>query len=138
MLFALLIGAFVWYERRAEAPLTATAGTFSCTVTSITDGDTFRCSDGTRVRLSGIAARERDGTCRPGHPCPGASAAAATQALGRLALGRTVTCEADGESYGRVTAWCSDPAGIQLNCAMVEGKYAARWTRHDPYGRLCR
>lgn len=114
------------------------SGAFACTVASVTDGDTLRCADGTRVRLSAIAARESDGTCRPGHPCPDASGAAATQALERLALGRTITCEADGESYNRITAWCSVPSGIQLNCAMVEGGYAARWTRHDPYGRLCR
>src|SRR3546814_5385241 len=49
------------------------AGAFACTVASITDGDTFRCSelgdDGRqiRVRLSGVAARERDGSCSPGH-----------------------------------------------------------------------
>src|SRR3546814_18347466 len=63
------------------------AGAFACTVASITDGDTFRCSelgdDGRqiRVRLSGVAARERDGSCSPGHPCSAASAEAATAEL---------------------------------------------------------
>lgn len=136
-LLALLSATFVWYEQSSGVPAASVGATFSCTVASVTDGDTFRCSDGTRVRLSAIAARERDGTCRPGHPCPAASAASATEALERLALGRTISCEADGESYGRITAWCSDAAGTQLNCAMVSGGYAERWAKHDPYGRLC-
>lgn len=112
-------------------------GIFTCTVRSVTDGDTFRCTDGTRVRLSAIAARESDGSCRPGHPCPTTSATIAKSALERLALGQTLTCEADGTSYNRVTAWCSDARGQQINCAMVNGGYAARWDRYDPTGRLC-
>lgn len=41
-----------------SAPLMA--ADFTCNVASITDGDTLRCSDGTRVRRHAIAARERD------------------------------------------------------------------------------
>jgi len=139
----ILIAALLAFYKHLTAPgpaeigAVANGGTFACTVASVSDGDTLRCADGTRVRLSAIAARESDGSCRPGHPCPSATAAAAKAALERLALGQTLSCEANGSSYDRVTAWCRNAAGTQLNCAMVEGGYAARWKRFDPEGQLC-
>jgi endonuclease YncB( thermonuclease family) len=54
-----------------------------------------------------------------------------------MASGQTLTCEANGKSYDRVTAWCRTPAGLQLNCAMVRGGYALRWDKFDPQGKLC-
>src|SRR3546814_16599673 len=60
------------------------AGAFACTVASITDGDTFRCSalgdDGRqlRVRLPGVPATERGVSCPPARPCSAASAEAAS------------------------------------------------------------
>lgn len=90
-------------SRRATATDDRMAGkavadpkTFTCTVASITDGDTFRCfeleRDGKqiRVRLSGVAAREKSGGCTEGHPCPEAPAEAATAAIEALALGRSL------------------------------------------------
>lgn len=109
---------------------------FTCTVASITDGDTLRCveegSDGRaiRVRVSGIAARERDGSCSAGHPCPNASAEASTGALERLAAGETLSCRAVGPNYGRVAAFCANSSGVDLSCAMVQGGYAAKWDRY--------
>jgi len=60
----------------ASAAATAPAGeTFTCTPTRVWDGDgPIWCAEGPRIRLSGIAAREMDGTCRPNHPCPRATA----------------------------------------------------------------
>ena len=113
------------------------ADTFPCTVTSVTYGDTFRCSNGTKVRLSAIAARENDNSCRPGHPCPATSATEARRALEGLALRQTLVCEPDGKSHDRITAWCKNEAGIELNCAMVRGGYAVRWAKFDREGRLC-
>src|SRR5688500_10052947 len=78
---------------QAVAASFAASASFPCTVASITDGDTFRCAETDaggrqlRIRLSGVAARETDGTCRAGHPCPEASAEAATAELDRLASG---------------------------------------------------
>lgn len=119
--------------------LTATVGTFRCTVTGVHDGDgPIYCAEGPKIRLQAIAARETDETCRPGHPCPAASGAAATAALRRLALGKVLRCEATGTSYSRVTAWCSTAKGVELNCAMVRGGTVAYWRRYDPQGRLCR
>ena len=41
-------------RRRATPP----KSTFACTVQYVTDGDTFRCSSGTRIRLSSIDTPE--------------------------------------------------------------------------------
>lgn len=134
-----------WEEIAGTAPAGETgtgkapaAGGFECHVTSVYDGDgPIHCSEGPKIRLSAIAAREMDGSCRPGHPCPSASAQDAKAALERLALGQTLRCEQNGTSYDRVTAWCWRPDGTQINCAMVKGGYAARWERYDADGRLC-
>jgi endonuclease YncB( thermonuclease family) len=131
-------------EEHAGQPMASTErqrvgfdGGLICTVASITDGDTLRCaetgSDGKqiRIRLSGVAARERDGTCSAGHPCPEGSAEAATAELERLATGEVLICREVGRTYGRVAAFClrrSD--GLDLSCAMVASGTAARWDRH--------
>jgi endonuclease YncB( thermonuclease family) len=109
---------------------------FTCTVESVTDGDTFRCqqTDASgrqiRVRLSGVAARETDGTCKPGHPCPDASAEAATAQLSGLALGSSLKCRKVGETYGRVAAFCERHDGVDLSCAMVESGTVLKWRRY--------
>lgn len=116
---------------------TVTADTFVCDVSSITDGDTLRCRDGTRIRLHAISARETDETCSPGHPCPGASAAAATAELTRLAAGRQLNCERVGRSYNRVTAICADESGLEINCAMVRSGTALLWDRFNAQRAIC-
>lgn len=113
-------------------------GDLTCIVASITDGDTLRCRDGTRVRLHAVAARERDGSCSPGHPCPSASAQAATNELRRLAEGKTLRCHSTGESYDRITAICWTPEGTEINCAMVRSGVALIWDRFNRESRLCR
>ena len=116
---------------------------FACTVASVHDGDgPIHCrevdADGRtiRIRLSGIAAREMDGSCRPGHPCPAASAEAARDSLRRLAQGQQLTCHYVGRSYGRAVAWCSRADGVDLSCAQIRAGVALRWERFDPEGRL--
>jgi endonuclease YncB( thermonuclease family) len=109
--------------------------TFTCTVASITDGDTFRCAETEasgkqiRVRLSGVAAREKDGTCSTGHPCPDATAEAATATLRRLALGRELTCRQVGTTYDRRAAFCR-VGRVDLSCAMVASGTVAKWPKH--------
>lgn len=129
----------------APAADSASAQTFSCTVTKVHDGDgpiwcAERAADGKpiKIRLTAVAARELDGTCSPGHPCPSASAQEAQQALWRLAQGQKLTCEATGTSYSRVTAWCWRPDGVELNCAMVRSGTALRWEKFDRQRRMCR
>ena len=113
------------------------AKSFSCAVRYVNDGDTFRCSDGTRVRLSAIDAPEMPGSCRPGRACAPGNPHAAKAALERLIGGRTLRCEPGGASYNRVVAWCS-AAGRDLSCAMVRAGHAVRLPQFDRAGRMCR
>jgi endonuclease YncB( thermonuclease family) len=117
-----------------------------CTAVSVWDGDgPVACREGWRLRLHGIAARELDGTCRKGHPCPTASGVAARTALvallggeaGRAPTGHVLLrrparlrCIITGGSYGRLTAWCTLPDGRDLSCAMIASGTALRWARH--------
>lgn len=111
----------------------------TCTVVRVHDGDgPIWCAEGPRIRLTAIAARELDESCNPHHPCPAASGASAKAALTKLAMGKVLQCEPTGRSYGRTTAWCWRPDGVELNCAMVQGGWAARWDRYDPDRRMCR
>lgn len=110
---------------------------FSCDVAYVNDGDTLRCEDGTRVRLHAIAARESDGSCSPGHPCPSASAATSKAALERL-VGRRINCIQTGTSYRRVTAICRNASGVEINCAMVERGAALVWDRFNRQRAICR
>ncbi len=114
------------------------AGVFRCRVSYVNDGDTLRCADGTRVRLHAVAARESDGTCSPGHPCPQASAGAATAQLRSLVSGQTITCQKTGVSYERVTAICHNELGVEVNCAMVESGAALVWPRFHQQRPICR
>lgn len=116
----------------------ASRGTLSCTVAYINDGDTLRCQDGTRIRLHAVAARESDGSCSTGHPCPAASAEAATSELRRLAGGKTITCKPTGTSYDRVTAICWTPSGEEINCALIQSGVALIWERFHREQPLCR
>lgn len=113
------------------------ASSFECRVSSITDGDTLRCSDGTRVRLHAVAARESDETCRPGHPCPSASGAAATAMLVTLASGQTLQCEQTGTTYNRVAAICRNEANTEINCAMIKSGTAVIWPRYNAEHSIC-
>lgn len=103
---------------------------FACAVRAVTDGDTLRCRDGTRVRLAGIDAPELPGHCRRGRACAPGDPYAARRELQRLVAGRTITCRATGMSYGRVTAWCRTLGGVDLSCAMVASGRAVRWARY--------
>jgi len=111
---------------------------FDCQVAYVNDGDTLRCTDGTRVRLHAVAARETDETCTPGHPCPAASAAAARAVLQDLAGGKRITCLQTGTSYKRKAAICWTPSGQEINCAMVRSGTALRWEKFDRQVRICR
>lgn len=123
-----------WFLFQKASPV-ASGLEFICTVSSITDGDTFRCGEGTRIRLSGVAARETDGSCSPGHPCPEASAEAATSALRGIAAGQVLTCRSVGETYGRVAAFCKRQDGVDLSCAMIDTRTVEKWSRYWGFHR---
>src|SRR5690606_20505873 len=90
--------------------------TFECTPTRVWDGDgPIWCAEGPRIRLSGIAAREIDGTCRSNQPCPKEqSRDALARLVGQprgtspqghvLVTGPTMTCRSVGSGGGNRTA----------------------------------
>ena len=121
----------------ALTAVVASGQAFICTPTAVYDGDgPIWCAEGPRIRLSGIAAREMDGTCRTNQPCPNAAAEQSRDALvqlvgkpiGRkpeghvLVKGPTMRCLSEGNGVGkRTAAWCVSPVGGDLSCAMVRG-----------------
>ena len=121
-------------RQKAQAPRAAPAGLFTCSVATITDGDTLRCTDGTRVRLAGIDAPEIS-PCAPGRKCVSGDGTASRRSLAGLAHARTLRCEAVGTSYKRIVAFCS--AGeLDLSCAQVRAGQAV--TRYSEKARVCR
>lgn len=128
------------------AAIVPAGDTFACTPIRVWDGDgPIWCAEGPRIRLSGVAAREADESCRNGQPCPAASAEAARDALVRLVgrstgrsgeghvlvAGPIMQCRSDGSAGGnRTAAWCVSPIGGDLSCAMVRGGWALRWERY--------
>lgn len=127
--------------------LTIAAGiAFMCTPIAVYDGDgPVWCEEGPRLRLSGIAAREMDGSCRQGHPCPDAAPERARDALvallggarGTLSTGhirvqaQPMRCRSTGEARGnRTGAWCTLADGRDLSCAMIATGTVARWDRY--------
>lgn len=142
----------VWHRRPMltallllTVPIVPAGESFACTPVAVWDGDgPVWCEEGPRIRLAGIAAREIDGTCRRGHPCPDASGEAARDALARLlgepgGIGRyghrlvdgpTMRCRSTGSAEGtRTGAWCLSPVGGDISCAMVRSGMAKRWRR---------
>lgn len=119
---------------------------FTCTPTAVWDGDgPIWCAEGPRVRLAGIAAREIDGTCKSGHPCPAASGLASRHHLvgllggarGTLTTGHVrvkfpaMSCRSRGGAGGsRTAAWCVTASGVDLNCAMMRSGKVARWNHY--------
>lgn len=136
----------------AAATVVPAGASFACTPVAVYDGDgPIWCAEGPRIRLSGIAAREMDGTCRPNQPCPTPSAADARDALvrlldggrGRLRTGHVVVrgpvlrCVSHGSGRGtRTAALCSTPGIGDLSCAMVRSGTVLRWHRYGG-DRLC-
>lgn len=126
---------------------------FACTPIAVYDGDgPIWCKEGPKIRLAGIAAREMDGSCRPGHPCPAAGPLQARDALVNLLGGPRGTlptrhvivrapamrCTSHGNAKGqRTAALCSAPRVGDISCAMVKTRTVARWVRYGG-DQLCR
>lgn len=118
----------MWAPSAMIAQVVPAGQSFACTPTRVWDGDgPIWCSEGPRIRLAGIAAREIDGTCRTNQPCPRATATDARdhlvslvgRAIGRsaeghiLVRGARLTCLSDGDGSGsRTAAWCRTAAGM--------------------------
>nr|WP_238474161.1 hypothetical protein [Altericroceibacterium spongiae] len=109
---------------------------------AVWDGDgALWCREGPKIRLEGIAAREMDGSCRPGQPCPAASAEEARDALvdllggpkGKWKTGHIIVrypsmqCQNLGQSYDRIVARCKLKDGRDLSQAMLDTRTVLRW-----------
>ena len=119
---------------------------FTCTPTAVWDGDgPIWCAEGPHIRLSGVAAREMDGSCRAGHPCPDADPVASRDYLVRLlgspqgrnrtghilVRGPALICVSRGGAGGnRTAAFCTSPQSGDLSCAMLRSGKAARWNKY--------
>lgn len=124
----------------------ASGQSFTCTPVRVWDGDgPIWCEEGPRVRLSGIAAREIDGSCSKGHPCPDMDGKQARDVLvglvGRptgtssqghiLVKGPPLRCRSEGGAGGnRTAAWCTSPVHGDLSCAMIARGAALKWDRY--------
>jgi endonuclease YncB( thermonuclease family) len=101
-----------------------------CIVDRVIDADTLSCAGGRRVRLGGINAREKDGACRPGAPCPAMRDAQARPIVERLILRKRLTCQPVDMSYRRVVAACQLPDGRDLSCALARTGAVVWWPRY--------
>lgn len=103
----------------ASACAQAQPSRVACTVRTVSDGDTIRCSTGTRVRLLLIDAPERD-------QAPfGQQARAALLAL--APVGSVVYLEYDiqpRDQFGRTLAYVFDARGGMINDAIVRAGWA--------------
>ncbi|MBB3346020.1 thermonuclease family protein [Sphingomonas sp. BK069] len=116
---------------------------FRCTPVRVWDGDgPIWCAEGPRLRIADIAARELDGSCRRGHPCPKASGIEARDALVELlggsrgttrdghviVAGPPMQCRSRGpDRYRRTVAACSMADDRDLGHSMVMRKVAVTW-----------
>lgn len=107
---------------------------FLCLVASVTDGDTFRCSDHRAVRLAGIDAPEIH-RCPRTRQCTPGDGQASKRALTELIQGKNLTCQSLGYSYARILATCrmgnTDPSCSQVRNGYAVLRYSEKW-------RVCR
>ena len=119
---------------------------FACTPIRVWDGDgPIWCAEGPHVRLSGIAAREMDGTCNAGQPCPPVDPITSRDALASLVgavrgqsreghvlvSGPALSCLSIGGAGGsRTAAWSVAPTCGDLSCVMVQNGWALKWERY--------
>jgi len=128
------------------ATIVPSGQSFTCTPVRVWDGDgPIWCAEGPHVRLSGIAAREMNGSCNVGHPCPDADPRKARDALVRL-IGRAdgvsreghilvsgprMNCVSDGGAGGnRTAAFCHSPKSGDVSCNMIASGWAAKWQKY--------
>jgi endonuclease YncB( thermonuclease family) len=104
---------------------------FVCQVQRVHDADgPIWCAGGVKVRVAGVNAREVDGSCRRGAPCPTMRHQQAKPIAERLTLGKPLTCQPVDTSYRRVVARCTLPDGRSLSCALIAAGAAVRWDRY--------
>jgi len=102
-----------------------------CLVVAVPDADSLRCADGRRIRLAGISALERNGSCNSRPHCPSMRHRQAQPIAARLTLGRTIAFRVVGTSYRRTVG-----ENRTLRCALVRSGAAVEWPRYMRQYRL--
>lgn len=105
-----------------------------CAVAWVTDGDTLRCQDGTRVRILGLDAPELGRNGKPADCWANES----RRALSKLVTGRTVTLTGDPDQpqtdvYGRRLAYVDARGDVSLR--MIRAGAARARTSRPPLGK---
>jgi endonuclease YncB( thermonuclease family) len=119
------MGALPSLSEAASTPSADEGDRFSCSNPVVVDGDTLRCGS-ERVRLHGIDAPEKPGSCRPGRDCVEGDPFASTENLRELAERGELSCtRMDVDRYGRTVARC-EADGVDLSCAQIEDGHAVR------------
>jgi endonuclease YncB( thermonuclease family) len=95
--------------------------------TTVTDGDTFRFTEGRVVRMFGIDAPESKQVCKDGWP----AGQEAKKYLQKLMERRQIVCHDKGrDQYGRWIAQCYD-GKIDLGREMVREGYAWAFVKYS-------
>lgn len=118
MLFALAAAVTLGPVQACEAPVAS-------------DGDTIRCADGTRIRMSGIDAPEMPGHCRRGRVCaPGDPVRSRDSLRAAIATGPiTYRAISVRDPYGRTIALVYN-GSVNLSCHQIASQnaiYVQRW-----------
>ncbi len=101
-----------------------------CQVVKVHDADTITCATGERIRLAGISARERDGSCNSAPHCPTMRHAQAQPIAARLMLGKRIRFRIVGQSYNRIVG-----ENYATRCALVRSGAVVPWSRYmQAYG----
>lgn len=106
----------------------------TCVVQTVTDADTVRAiCDGVpqRIRLAGISALEKNGSCNSRPYCPTMRHAQAKPIVERLTIGRTFRFTWYGRSGKRLIG--DNP---WLRCQIVSTRAAVEWPRYMREYRL--
>lgn len=97
------------------------AALIMCLVASVPDGTTIVCSDGTRIRIAGLAV----GAGVPPR---------ARRILSALTIGKTVSCLPAGNEPQVIVAKCTLPDRRDLACTLIARGAAVRsdasWRRY--------
>lgn len=144
-------------EQPQPGTVIAVGRSFDCTPERVWDGDgPIRCREGPIVHLAGISARDLNGSCPAGEPCPEASAIEARDYLAGLLIGNaraeegirflepgyvevegiTLSCTSTGSGgEARTLARCVSPVVGDLSCAMLASGLVARRQSRGGVGR---
>lgn len=96
-----------------------------CLVVAVPDADSLTCADGRRIRIAGVSALERNGSCNSAPACPTMPHRLAQPIAARLTLNRTIAFRIVGKSYRREVG-----ENRALRCALVQSGAAVEWPRY--------